>query len=107
MGKEVTWTTKDGTRLRLSEMGDSHLRNAAAHLRRTASELSSAYWRAGCMIQSDAATHDWERQQETVDEECASKRALADAMDAELTKRGASHSTVEGQQSISQSGLTR
>lgn len=87
MSKELTWTTKDGTRLRLSDMDEGHLRNAAAYLRRSASELSNGYWRAGCMLQSDAATYDWERQQDAVEEECASKRALANAMDAELTSR--------------------
>lgn len=80
-----TWTTRDGRRLRLTEMGTDHLRNTAAFLRRRgycATSEFDASWCSALACNGDMASY-------YAEQYCADLRPLAllDEIDAEIARR--------------------
>lgn len=84
-----TWTDAAGREHRWSEMSADHLRNAAALLRRMASERVAAAERALQYAHSDAAIQACEDVLATEQIRQEDDGVEADAMEAYLTARGA------------------
>jgi hypothetical protein len=83
----ITWTTRDGRTLKLSEMTDDHLRNTIAMLRNKASSEIRGYWQAGCMLQGEMSIDAWESALDSEMERTDLWMNIADAMEKELRRR--------------------
>jgi hypothetical protein len=78
------WTTKDGTKLRWYQMTPSHLRNAAAMLKRAAwSDMGEGYC-ALSMLQGEMALYYAERD---IDRSYEDKMQMAEDMEAYADRR--------------------
>ena len=65
-----TWTTKDGQKINVRDLGDDHLWNilryAARKLRAALRAEEAAYWAFGSMLHGEMATLAWEQCEEEV-----------------------------------------
>lgn len=75
------WRTIEGVELQWSEMTVSHLRNAAASLRKRAAEQVSDIWTAFCCLQGEQAEYALDDQLRMWEEVTPKINAYADEMD--------------------------
>lgn len=92
--EDIIWTTRDKSKIRLGDMTDMHLENAAKMLRRKAYNDNSAYWSVGSMLSGGGATYEWEMAQDREEEKFRLRIRLAEIMDVVRTRRNKDAASV-------------
>jgi hypothetical protein len=87
-----TWVTRDNIEMLISDMTDSHLRNAIRHLERRIAEYSEgskAGWRTYMMLRGEAAIDAAENAIDRIETGLDEMRDKLTQMQAELARREA------------------
>lgn len=85
------WTTRDGRKLFVDEMGDRHLLNSRSYVASRESQWSealSAGYGVMSLLEGDQALLDMERQVADVEKRLCELQYVKSVLDAEIKKRG-------------------
>lgn len=88
---EFIWTTRDGQQIPLSQMTDSHLRNATGLVERTLAKMrdtQSSMWSAYSYVSGEAAERCLESDMDSLEEEISETSITLERLWAEISRRG-------------------